>query len=374
MKTTVKEVKSRNELRTFITFPESLYKGCENWVPALIGDEFDTLTPEKNAAFEFCEARYWLAYDEKGKVVGRIAGIINRESNKRWNKKDVRFGWIDFVNDFDVVSALIEKVREWGREKGMEHIVGPLGFTDMDKEGLLVEGYEHLSPFTCIYNYPYYGELLEKVGFSKDVDWIQNLVEIPSELPPMFQYAELVEKKFGIHVVKIKSVRELGRRYGMEIFHLYNQAFAPLYEFSPLTDVQIKRYLQTYVPILDPDFTCVLVDGDDKPVGFCFCVPTLSKAVKKSGGRLFPFGLFRILKALKKNDTLEALLIGILPEYQGKGASVLMFKHIHENCIRRGVTRLLGNPQLETNYKVQSMWSGYDTGFYQRRRSYVQDI
>lgn len=374
MSINLKEVKSRRDLRTFITFPEKLYKKCENWVPALLGDEFDTLTPEKNAAFDFCEAKYWLAYDESGKVVGRVAGIINHESNKRWNKKDVRFGWIDFINDLDVVCALIEKVREWGREKGMEHIVGPLGFTDMDKEGLLVDGYERLSPFTCLYNYPYYGELLEKAGFSKDIDWIQNVVEIPSELPPMFQYAELVEKKYGIHAVKPKSVKELGRKYGLEIFHLYNKAFAPLYEFSPLTDRQIKRYLQTYVPILDPDFTCVLVDRDDKPIGFCFCVPTLSKAVKKSGGRLFPFGLFRILKALKNNDTLEALLIGILPEYQGKGASVLIFKHIHENCIRRGVTRLLVNPQLETNYKVQSVWSGYDTSFYQRRRSYIQNI
>lgn len=374
MNITIKEVKSRRDLRTFITFPEKLYMECENWVPALLGDEFDTLTPEKNAAFDFCEAKYWLAYDESGKVVGRVAGIINHESNKRWNKKDVRFGWIDFINDLDVVCALIEKVREWGREKGMEHIVGPLGFTDMDKEGLLVDGYERLSPFTCLYNYPYYGELLEKAGFSKDIDWIQNVVEIPSELPPMFQYAELVEKKYGIHPVKPKSVKELDRKYGLEIFHLYNKAFAPLYEFSPLTDRQIKRYLQTYVPILDPDFTCVLVDRDDKPIGFCFCVPTLSKAVKKSGGRLFPFGLFRILKALKKNDTLEALLIGILPEYQGKGASVLIFKHIHENCIRRGVTKLLVNPQLETNYKVQSVWSGYDTSFYQRRRSYIQNI
>lgn len=374
MKPVIKEVVSRRDLRRFITFPEKLYKDCENWVPALIGDEFDTLDRKKNAAFEFCDAKYWLALDENGKVVGRVAGIINFESNKRWNKKDVRFGWIDFINDVDVVSALIDEVKKWGREKGMEHIVGPLGFTDMDKEGLLTEGFENLSPFTCIYNYPYYCELLEKVGFTKDVDWTQRVVEIPSELPAMFKYADLVEKRYGIHVVKAKSVRDLADRYGMDLFRMYNEAFAPLYEFSPLTDTQIKRYLQTYIPIMDLDFICVLADKDEKPIGFCFCVPTLSKAVKKSNGRLFPFGLIRILKALRKNDTLEALLIGIMPEYQGKGASVLLFKFIHENCIRRGVTRMLANPQLETNYKVQSLWGDYETHLYQRRRSYVQSL
>ena len=371
---TVKEVKSRRDLRKFITFPETVFKDNPYWVPALIGDEFDTLDPSKNAAFEFCEARYWLAVSDEGKVVGRVAGIINHESNKRWGKKDVRFGWIDFINDIEVVKALISAVKEWGRSKGMEHIVGPWGFTDMDKEGLLVEGFDKLSPFTCIYNHPYYGELLEKVGFVKDVDWTQRLVEIPSELPPMFQYAELVEKRYGIHVVKTKSVKELADKYGMDLFHMYNETFAPLYEFSPLTDTQIRRYLKTYIPIMDLDFICVLADKDEKLIGFCFCVPTLSKAVKKSGGRLFPFGLFRILKALKVNDTLEALMIGILPEYQGKGASVLLFKYIHENCIRRGIKHMLANPQLETNYKVQSLWGEYETSIYQRRRAYVQDL
>lgn len=371
-KTILEEVKSRRQLRKFITFPEKLFKDCPQWVPPLITDEFDTLGGN-NAAMDFCEHIMYLAYRD-GEIVGRVAGIINYNANKDWGENTVRFGWIDFVNDLDVASALIDAVVRWGKSKGMTRIKGPLGFTDMDKEGLLVEGFDKLSPFTCIYNYPYYNELLEKLGFVKDTDWTQQIVYLPDELPQVLSYASLVEQRFGLKVAQCKNTREFGRRYGMSIFHMYNECFAPLYEFSKLTDKQIKRYLQTYVPILDPDFVCVLVDGDDNVVAFCFCVPSLAKAVKKSRGRLFPFGLLRILKSLKKNDTLEALLIGIHPDYQGKGASALIFKHIQESCNRRGIKFLLANPMLETNFKVQTLWGVYEHEQYMRRRSYVKDI
>ena len=367
------KVTSKSQLKDFIRYPFKLYKGCDNWVPALDGDEFDTFNPKKNEAYTFCEAECYLAYKD-GEIAGRVAAIINRKANELWKKDEVRFGWLDFIEDREVLDALLKAVEKFGKERGCTVIGGPWGFTDMDKEGALVEGYDKLSPFTCLYNYPYYDTMLKEAGFVKDVDWTQSLVKISSELPPMFQLAETVEKRYGIHIAKVKSTREMSRRYGMKVFHMYNETFAPLFNFSPLTDTQIKNYLDTYVPILDPDFAVVCVNADDEPVGFCFCVPTLSRAVKKSGGRLFPFGLFRILKALRRNDTLEALMIGILPEYQGKGASVLMFKEIHENCIRRGVTSMILNPQLEENFKVQSMFGQYEVEPYMRRRAYKKQL
>lgn len=373
MATAVKPVSGRRALREFIRFPFTLYKDNPCWVPPLEGDEFDTLDPRRNAAFEYCEAQCFLA-EKDGTTAGRVAAIINHEANGRWGEEVVRFGWLDFIEDIDVLRALMDAVATWGRERGCTVMKGPWGFTDMDKEGSLVEGYDKLSSFTCLYNHPYYDTLLKELGFEKDCDWTQRIVYLPKELPASYGYASLVEQKFGVHAVSGLGMNALAKRYGMKIFHLYNESFAPLMEFAPLTDEQIRRYLKTYVPILDPDFVSVVVNDSDEPVGFCFCVPTLSKAVKKSGGRLFPFGLFRILKALKHNDTLEAMLIGILPEYQGKGVSVLMFKQLHENCVRRGVTRMIMNPQLETNAKVQSLFGDYETELYTVRRAYRKSL
>ncbi|MBQ0005934.1 MAG: GNAT family N-acetyltransferase, partial [Alistipes sp.] len=358
MKPAIIEVSTAKQLSDFITFPEKLYKDCDNWVPALRGDEFDTLSGDcaRNAAMEFCERILFLAYDDGHNIVGRIAGIINHKANKEWKTRVVRFGWMDFINDEEVAVALLGAVKKWGALKGMDTVKGPLGFTDIDREGMLVEGFENLSPFTCIYNYPYYPEILERIGFSKDADWVQMEVDIPSEVPQILKYSTLVEERFGLHVAKASSMRELGKRYGRALFHLVNESFAPLYEFSPLSDTQIDRYLKTYIPILDLDFVCVIVDDDDRVVGFCFCVPSLAKAVKKSGGRLFPFGVLRILRALRKNDTLEALMIGVSPEYQRKGATALIFKFLQENCNKRGIKRLWVNPMLEKNYDVRSIW------------------
>jgi len=373
MSVTIRKVESRGDLRRFIRFPLHLYKGCDNWVPALEGDEFDTFNPKVNDAYEYCESVCYLAYIDK-RIVGRIAGVINHKANKNWNEKTVRFGWLDFIEDEEVLKALIDRVKTWGREKGCELIKGPMGFTDMDKEGLLVEGYEHLSPFTCLYNYPYYGTMLEKLGFKKEADWTQSTVEISPELPSMYQYSNLIEKKYGIHVLENFTMRELGKKYGMKIFHMYNESFAPLYQFAPLTDKQIANYLDTYVPILDKRLVSVCVDKDDNPIGFIFCVPTLSKAVKKSDGRLFPFGFLRILHALKHNDTLEALIMGVKPEWHGSGAVMLMFKQLHINCIKAGINTIILNPQLEDNFKVQSLFGDYVTHPFMRRRAYEMSI
>jgi GNAT superfamily N-acetyltransferase len=304
--------------------------------------------------------------------VGRIAAIINHKADGEENV--VRFGWLDFIEDEEVLKTLIDTVADWGKQRGRTEMRGPWGFTDMDKEGLLVEGFEHLSPFTCLYNYPYYGPMLEKLGFTKEVDWTQRTLDVSPELPSMFQFAHLIEKRSNVHVVQPTSMKDMCRRYGMEIFHMYNEAFAPLNGFSPLTDKQIENYLDTYVPILDKDFVAVAVNDKYQPIGFLFCVPSLSKAVKKSNGRLFPFGFIRIMKALKKNDTLEALIMGVLPDYQQCGIPVLLFKYLHENCIKRGIDTIIMNPQLEENYKVQSLFGEYTTHPFMRRRAYKRHV
>lgn len=369
----IKIVANCRDLTRFIDFPEQLYKDCENWVPALRGDEFDTFDKEKNGAYDYCESECYLALKD-GQVAGRVAAIINHTANQTWGEEIVRFGWLDFIEDREVLAALMDAVIRWGKARGCVKIKGPWGFTDMDKEGLLVEGYEHLSPFTCLYNFPYYDTLLQELGFSKDVDWTQRIAKVSEQLPPMFQFAGMIEERFGLHVAQAHSTRELSEKYGLAIFHMYNETFAPLFQFTPLTDRQIKRYLQTYVPILRPEFVAVCLDKDERPVGFTFCVPSLSKAVKKARGRLFPFGFLHILRALKHNDTLEALMIGVLPEYQGKGANVLMFKHIHENALRFGIDKLILNPQLEENFKVQSLFEQYETEPFMRRRAYSKQI
>ncbi len=365
-------VSGRGQLLKFIRFPFELFKDCPQWAPPFESDELNSLT-DKNPALKFCEKELYLAMRD-GRIVGRIAAIMNHNANKKWGEKVVRFGWLDFVDDFDVLKALVDAVAAWGRERGATKIKGPLGFTDMDREGLLVEGFENDSPFTVIYNFPYYGEYLERLGFTKDVDWTQRVIELSDKLPAMFQYAPLVQQRFGLKIVEPRNSREM-LRYGREMFHVLNDAFAPLYEYSKLSEEQIESYVKQYVPILNKDFLALVENAEGKLVGFCITMPSIAKAVRKAGGRLFPFGFIPVLKALKgKGDTIEALLIGTLPEYQGKGANVLMFKYLHENCIRLGVKRLLLNPQLEENHKVQTLFGEYNPQPYMRRRSYVREI
>ena len=370
----IQPVQGSRMLKQFIRFPLDLYKDCKNWVPPFESDEYTSLT-DKNPSLEFCDRELYLAF-QGDKVVGRVAAIINHNADKKWGEKVVRFGWIDFVENFDVAKALIDAVIAWGRERGAQKIKGPLGFTDMDREGLLVEGFEYESPFTVIYNYPYYGEYLERLGFRKDADWTQRYIDLPDRLPPMFQYADLVEKRYGVHIFKADTLKQMARR-GREMFHVLNDAFAPLYEFTKLSEQQIDGYVKQYVPVLNKDLVAFVVNDEDKLVGFTVTMPHISQAVRKAKGRIFPTGWIHLLPALspKRNDTVEALLIGVLPEYQAKGAALLMFKYLQENYIRLGIKRMLLNPQLEDNHKVQALFGeGYEPKVFQRRRSYVKEL
>ena len=370
---TIVPVKGKRMLRQFIQFPLDLYKDCDKWVPAFEDDEYKSLGPD-NPSLAFCERELYLALRGE-KVVGRVAAIINHNANKKWGGEVVRFGWIDFIEDFDVAKALVDQVADWGKARGCTRIKGPLGFTDMDREGLLVEGFENESPFTVIYNYPYYGEYLERLGFTKDADWTQRFIDFSGPLPAMFQYASLVEKRYGLRIYRADSLRKMSRR-GREMFHVLNDAFAGLYEYSQLSEEQIDGYVKQYVPVLHKDMVALVVNEEDKLVAFTVTMPHISAGVRKAKGRIFPFGWLHILPWLnpRKNHMAEGLLIGVLPEYQAKGAALLMFKYLHENFIRLGIKRMLLNPQLEDNHKVQTLFGDYNPQPYQRRRSYAKEI
>ncbi len=370
---TIVPVKGKRMLRQFIQFPLDLYKDCDKWVPAFEDDEYKSLGPD-NPSLAFCERELYLALRGE-KVVGRVAAIINHNANKKWGEEVVRFGWIDFIEDFDVAKALVDQVAGWGKARGCTRIKGPLGFTDMDREGLLVEGFENESPFTVIYNYPYYGEYLERLGFTKDADWTQRFIDFSGPLPAMFQYASLVEKRYGLRIYRADSLRKMSRR-GREMFHVLNDAFAGLYEYSQLSEEQIDGYVKQYVPVLNKDMVAFVVNDKDELVAFTVTMPHISAGVRKAKGRIFPFGWMHILPELnpRKNHMAEGLLIGVLPEYQAKGAALLMFKYLHENFIKLGIKRMLLNPQLEENHKVQTLFGDYDPKPYQRRRSYVKAI
>ena len=338
MAVTIIPVKTRKELKQFIRFNYELYKDNPYSVPDLYEDMLNTLEHKRNAAFEFCEAEYFLAIRD-GKIVGRVAAIINKRANKKWNIKAVRFGWIDFIDDEEVSKALLDTVEQWGRERGMSEIQGPLGFTDLDPEGMLVEGFDRISTMATIYNYPYYPRHIEKLGYEKDSDWIDFLFKVPDAVPEKFErIASMVEKRFGLKSAKFKSNRELERRYGKEIFELINKSYAPLYGFSPLNDRQIEQYIKMYLPLVDRRMIALITDKNDKLVGVGITIASLAEALQKAKGKLFPFGWVHIVKALfvKRPTRLDFLIVAIDPEYQGKGVNAIIINEILPNYIKMG--------------------------------------
>ena len=365
---TISCVRTDKQLRAFIKFPEKLYKDHPYWVPPLRMDEMNCL--KKTApAFRHCDAEYFLAY--KGdEIVGRVAAIINTVANHDWKENVVRFGWIDFIDDYEVSKALIEAVVEWGKERGMTFIKGPLGFSDMDKEGLLVEGFENIPSITCIYNYPYYADHLERMGFVKDVDWTQDIMDIPETLSDkLTRFEEVIKERYGYTVMYPKRNSEYRKR-GKEIFDVMNRSFTGLYEYSRLNDEQIQDYVNQYLPFVSRDLVCIILDKNDKIVGFAVTIPSLSKAFRKANGKLFPFGFIHILRALKRNDLLEALLIGIDPEHQGKGLSAVIFNHILRGAKKYGLKKMVMNPRLEENRKVRAIFDEFKPQLFMRRRCY----
>lgn len=377
MAITIKKVSTRRELEKFIRFNYRLYKENPCSVPDLFDDMLNTFNKKKNAAFEFCEADYFLAL-RNGEIVGRVAAIINHKANRTWNKKDVRFGWIDFIDDAEVSEALMRTVEQWGKERGMTHIQGPLGFTDFDAEGMLIEGFDQLSTMSTTYNYPYYSTHIERMGFEKDADWVEYKIYIPDDIPDKHKrISELIQRKYNLNVVKCTSARTLAKKYGQAIFELMNEAYRPLYGYSALSQRQIDQYIRMYLPIIDLRMVTLITDADDRLIAVGLSMPSLSKALQKSNGRLLPLGWYYLGKTIflkRYPKILDLLLVAVKPEYQNKGVNALLFSDLIPVYRKLGFEYAESNPELEMNGKVQAQWEYFKTEQHKRRRCFVKEI
>jgi len=369
MSITIHEVISRKELKQFVMFPFKLFAKCKYWVPPLISAEMQSLRKDLNPSFDYCEAKYWLAYKD-GEIVGRIAGIINQRAIDKWRQRLVRIGWVDFIDDMEVSGALFETVENWAKERGMDGTHGPLGFTDMDNEGLLVDGFDKLPTIANIYNYPYYVDHFEKLGYTKVEDWIQYIFNASQPIPEKVQRINnLIMQKYNLRILQFASVREILPR-AKEVFEVLNAAFVNLYGFVALTDREIDYYVKQYFSFIKPEYVCFIADATDKIIGFAISMPSLSKAFQKAKGHLFPFGFIHILKALRKNDTVDMYLNGVLPEWQNKGVHSIYYAEMNKRYIRNNIKIAIANPQLESNFHAISVWKNYDKELYLRRRCY----
>ena len=377
----IEKVTDRKGLDAFIQFHYDLYKGNEYSVPNLYSDEVRTLSKDKNAAFEFCEADYFLAYQD-GKVVGRVAAIMNKRANEKWNRKTVRFGWIDFVDDLEVSKALLDTVEQWGRERGMQEIAGPLGFTDMDPEGMLTWGFDQLGTQFTIYNYPYYPEHMEKLGgWVKDNDYVEYKLIVPDEIPEKYvKIANMIERRYNLHARKLTKHEVIKEGYGQKVFDVVNDTFKDLYGYSEMTPRQIHDYIDMYFSVLDMNLITVVEDHntpDHKIVGVGITVPSLSKALQKcNNGRLFPFGWWHVLRALKfkKTEGVDLILMGVLPEYRSKGANAIIITDLIRWYQKYGYKWGESQVEMETNEGVQSQWGALDPIHHKRRRCFKKEI
>lgn len=369
----IKKVQSKKDLSNFIAFPDVLYKNNLYRVPQLHTFEKGTLDSKKNPAFDFCEADYWLAIDN-GKIVGRIAGIINHKFIERWGEKFARFGWIDFIDDLDVSALLLKTVEEWAIAKGMVGVHGPLGFTDMDLEGALIEGFDEVGTQAVIYNYPYYPTHYEKNGYAKDADWIQYEIKIPAQVPEKIKrIACLVKEKYKLRTIKAKSAKDF-LPYTKSMFATLNEAFYNLYGFVALTDKQVEYYTKQYFSMINPKYVCFIVDEKDDVVGFGISLLSLSEAFIKAKGRLFPFGFIHILRGLQKNNKVDMLLQAVKPAYHNKGIPAIFFSEMMQAYIDNGIETAISSHALENNTSAYLMFGDYDARQHLKRRCYLKKL
>lgn len=373
----IREIKpTKGELKKFVKFPiDTLYKDSLYYVPDLISDVVGTLMPTENPAFDFCESAYFMAYRD-GRPVGRIAGIINHVVNERSGKHEGRFGYIDFIDDAEVADALIAAVTHWAKSKGMTCLTGPLGFTDMDQEGMLIEGFDEVSTQATIYNYEYYPRHMERMGFIKDVDWVEFRVTVPAEVPEkMARIASIVKQRLGVDTIKYTNRKKLVADYGDAIFKLINEAYDDLFGYSPLSEKQIKHYIKMYLPFLPLEDLSLVVKADGELIGVGISIPSMSRALIKCRGRLFPTGWYHLLKAFKgRNDVVDLLLIAVKPEYQGKGVNALFFDDLIPYFNKFGYKWADTGHELEENERVQQQWQYFDYRQNKRRRAFTKEI
>ena len=376
MSVEIRKVQTKKELKEFIHFANDLYKGDEYYAPSLISDDYNTFDPKKNGEFDFCQAQMFLAYKE-GKVAGRVMAIINNRANETWKVKQVRYGWIDFINDEEVAKALLDAVAAWGKERGMTDIAGPLGFTDFDPEGMLVEGFERVATIIGIYNYPYYPQILEKLGYTKETDWMEYRITIPDELPERYyKYADIVIAKNKLNVRKVTRRMVNKENYGRKFFKLINETYYKLYGFSLLSDKQIDAYTKLYLGLLDTRMVSFIENENGELVAAGVAMPDLTAALQKCGGKLFPFGWFHLLKAIfwKPCDTLDMLLVGVREDYRGKGLNAVLVTDLYPRLKAMGFKYAETTAELETNDSIQAMWKYFEREQHKRRRVYAKKI
>ncbi len=376
MSVTIKRVLDRNSLRKFVRFPEKLYRHNPYYVPALVFDELSTLDPSKNPGSSFCKSELYLAYKDN-QLVGRVAAIVNEKANEQWNHKEVRFGWFDFIDDPEVSKALIDKVTDFGRKFGMDKIVGPLGFTDFDPEGMLVEGFDQEGTMPLIYNADYYPKHIEALGFRKDADWLEYRINIPASLPEKFnRIGEIIKGRYNLHIRPLTKKYVRKNNYGQKVFDLINETYKNLYNFTVMPRDLADKYLGFYLSVLDLNFISVVENEKDELVAFGITMPSLTKALQKSRGKLFPFGWIHILRSMyiKHEEGVELLLIGVRPDYRNAGLTSLLFADMFTKLSRAGFKWAETNAELETNNAIQNSWSDFEYKQNKRRRSYIKDI
>lgn len=364
-----------DSLHQYVQFGIDLYKGNDCFVPPLVLDEVGTLNPDVNPAFDFCEAQSFMAF-RNGEPVGRITAIINRAYNEKTGKKQLRFGFVDFIDDDEVADELFAAVENWGRSRGMTEIVGPMGFSDMDREGMLIEGFDETGTMATIYNYPYYPAHMERMGYIKEVDWVEYRITVPDNVPEKHKrIADLVSRKYGLQIKKYTSRSKIKREYGQAIFELVNEAYSDLYGFVPLTERQIDFYIKEYIGVLKLNDISLVVDSEGTLVALGISMPSLSHALQKSGGHLFPFGWWHLLQAIRgKTDVVDLLLVAVKPEYQSKGVNALVFNDLISEFNRDGYKFAESNVELEGNENVQKQWEYFERRQHRRRRAFIKAL
>ena len=370
---TIKEINSKSDLRKFIRFPEKLYKGNNNYVPVLRSEEFKTLSSDKNPAHEFCVSKYWLAYRD-GEIAGRVAGIIHNKYNENRNIKYARFGWLDFIDDFEVLNALVQTVESWAIKEEMEYIHGPLGFSSFDGSGILIKGFDETPTAFSHYNHPYYPELLEKAGYNKDIDWVEYNVKVPEQVPEkVIIGAKLIKKRYGLHSAELKNRKDF-LKYATGIFELLNSVYRGIYAFSQLSEKQIDCLKKQFISILDPAYVSIILDSNDKVIAFGITMPSLSRSLQKSNGSLLLFALFRILNMYQKTKTVDTLLIAVQKEYQNKGLTGIIFSDIIPVLIKNDIDSIESTKEMEDNRSVNNLWHSYEHKQHKRTRCYIKKL
>lgn len=369
----IKEINSHRKLKQFVCFAHKLYRNHPYWVPSLVRGEMTTLSAKSNPAFEHCDTLFLMAY-VNGRAVGRIAGIINHHYNKQWNKKDARFCWFDTIDDPDVSKSLFLRIEEWASDLGMERIVGPMGFTTFERQGMLVYGFEEMPTFAGCYNYPYYSEHLKQLGFEREIQYVEYELVVPKEVPAkIVNISKLIQERYGVHVVETKKTRDM-LPYATQVFRVINASYKPLYGFSTLSEKQIAYFVKRYFNFIKPEYVSAVVDLEDQVLGFQISMPSLSRALMKARGRLFPFGWYHLWKAMRNPERLDTLLTGVLPEYQRKGINAVFMTHLTQAAINHGIKYAESNGELAENIKVQNTWRYFERRQHRRSQIYARNI